>query len=86
MKQRRPQESRQFAGYRNDGLRRLLPACGQVALASVQPLLSFVGDGDHDGRLTVSALFERGTDVRGMAIVPRRLDEQPGVRGSCPLS
>jgi hypothetical protein len=72
-----PEESDEFARNRGHHERFGFQARAQATIAPTQPLLGFVGDLEHRGRLARASPPERRTEAGLMLIVPRGLDEQP---------
>ncbi len=75
-----PNEAEQFARHRDGHLRSLFME-REPAESPAQPLLRFVRDRDHRGRLPRASPLEGQADTGTMLVVPRRLDHEPADQG-----
>ncbi len=81
-----PDEPGQLTRHRCDRECGSFPAAGHPTVASMQPLISFLGDGNEFSSLRVASLANGRTGSRRVAIMPCRLHQNMSDVGNCRFS
>src|SRR5260370_42388809 len=70
-----PDKAGELTRHRCDRDGRSFPAAGHPTVASMQPLIGFLGDGNEFCSLAVASFANGRTGSRGVAIMPCRLHQ-----------